>query len=165
MKGVAKINLGDGRYALIDQEDNDLLSFNWSAHRDNKSGTYYACCRRTENGKRKRYWLHTEIMKGMLNRDLKPGEIVDHKNRDKLDCRRSNLRIATKSQNEANKMIIRGKSKYRGVSPYRGRWRAVIYKDKKQKLIGTFDSETDAARAYNEEARKLFCDYAVLNDV
>lgn len=91
---------------------------------------------------------------------------VDHRNRDKRDCRRRNLRIATKSQNGANsKMRSHNTSGYRGVyfCSQTGRWRAEIRADGRGIKIGRFDKKIKAARAYDEAAKKYHGRFAVLN--
>ncbi|CAN0344500.1 unnamed protein product, partial [Phaeothamnion confervicola] len=53
---------------------------------------------------------------------------------------------------------------YRGVCVTReGKWRAVIYKDRKQLYLGVFDSEVVAAKAHDRAARLHFGDCAVIN--
>jgi hypothetical protein len=89
------------------------------------------------------------------------GELVDHVNHDGLDNRRSNLRICTVRQNIGN---ARGAGPgYRGVSfhpnnpqkPWRARWNG--------KHLGYFESEWDAAEAYNQVAAQEYGDFALLN--
>ena len=97
-----------------------------------------------------------------------PGLEVDHINRDKLDNRKSNLRLVTRSQNCANRGNFKNsRSKYKGVrwNKKMGLWEAAIRKDGVITTIGAFDDEVAAASAYNEYARKLWGEYAVLNDI
>ncbi len=57
-----------------------------------------------------------------------------------------------------------GSSRYRGVGITKsGRWRAVIYDCRKQRYLGLFDVEEDAAREYDRAAREIFGEYANLN--
>lgn len=58
----------------------------------------------------------------------------------------------------------RGKSNYRGVCITReGKWRSVIYKDRKQVYLGVYDSEIEAAQAYDRASREYFGENANLN--
>jgi hypothetical protein len=90
---------------------------------------------------------------------------VDHKNRDSLDDSIGNLRLATRSQNQANKKKYKhSKSPYRGITQRpNGRWVAQIADNGKTTNIGTFDYPEEAARAYDKEAIKKFGEFASLN--
>lgn len=160
---MIRIPLGrDGMAAFISDEDSDLASLSWYAHRA-KNG-YYAAYREG-TGARRRKWLHREVMERILSRPLKPDEIADHINLNKLDNRRFNLRAATRSQNEANKSIQRGTSRFRGVSwdKRRKKWRVTINVNGKQKYLGHYDDEVNAAQMYNKAAIDNFGEYATLN--
>jgi len=161
------INIKLGRQnlvALIDEEDEDLALLSWYAHKG--KGDYYYAAHREGSGSRERYWLHTEVLQRMLDRLLESGELADHINRDKLDCRRENLRLATRSENEANKdKGKRGYSHYKGVSQTKtGKWKAEITVDKKRIYLGVFIDEWNAAKAYNEAALDSFREFARLNE-
>ncbi len=95
---------------------------------------------------------------------------VDHINGNKRDNRRCNLRICTNSQNQMNtrKRAWGPKaSKYKGVTRVDKSkahpWRATIRVNGKQKHLGVFAHEEDAARAYDEMAAKQYGCYAKLN--
>lgn len=94
---------------------------------------------------------------------------IDHISRDKLDNRRSNLRICTQAENMCNKASWMGQSHYKGVS-YRldspnKPWRAICYCQGRKHCLGSYATEEEAAVAYNEAARRYHGAYAVLNDV
>jgi hypothetical protein len=55
-----------------------------------------------------------------------------------------------------NKSNNKKTSKFRGVSLKKDKWLAVIHKEKKQNKIGIFDTEIEAALAYNEKALELY---------
>lgn len=94
--------------------------------------------------------------------------VVDHKSRNKSDNRKSNLRLATKSQNAHNsaKRIGKCSSKYKGVSwhSYAHLWRAYVYAGR-QVHLGLFRSEIEAALAYNAEAKIRYGKFALLNEI
>ena len=79
---------------------------------------------------------------------LKPGNPLqgDHRNRNKLDNRRSNLRIVTSAQQSQNISAVEGKaSRYRGVSRAKDKWRAAITIQGKTRSLGVFVLEERAA--------------------
>lgn len=89
------------------------------------------------------------------------GEQIDHRNRDRLDNRRENLRTCTQSQNMAN----RSKGQYKGVSRHGKSWRAELTVNGERIRIGRLASVEQAAAAYNVLAQKHFGEFALLNDV
>src|SRR5262249_49288602 len=104
--------------------------------------------------------------------NAQPGEIIDHADRDTLNCRKSNLRRATRQQNIWNqgpgRGLARGKtSRYKGVFFVRQiqRFVARITHNGKRLHLGSFQKETEAARAYNAKAKELYGDFAYLNPV
>ncbi len=156
-----RIYLGEDEWTILDQQDYYRFgNLKWTISGNGKK--FYATrFLKIAPGKTKTLRLHREIMNAPA--DL----LVDHINSDPLDNRRANLRLATHSQNTCNRQIIepKGSSRFRGVQfrKRRGKWVAVTYKDKKMIWIGTFDSEIDAAKAYDEAAIKYHGEFARLN--
>lgn len=96
------------------------------------------------------------------------GFLVDHKNLVMHNCLRNNLRLATKQQNNHNcgprKQNITG---YKGVHwrKDKHKFQARIQADKKNHLLGYFNSAQEAALAYNKAAKRLHGEFAFLNIV
>jgi len=96
--------------------------------------------------------------------------MVDHKDRNFLNNKRENLRPANPSLNAVNRgkvLKADSTSKYKGVrlTKKTGKWVATICKDRKYTHIGTFHTAEAAAKAYNDFAKHLHGEYAVLNDL
>lgn len=92
--------------------------------------------------------MHRFIMSqnSPLTRDM----IIDHINNDKIDNRRENLRIVSRRLNSHNKKKPKNaKSKYYGVKVCDGKFTSGIDYDYKHYHVGTFDTELDAAKAYD----------------
>lgn len=103
-------------------------------------------------------FLH-RLLLGLELGDRRQG---DHWNLDKLDNRRSNLRVATKAQNMQNVGANRGaRSPYRGVSLIpSGKWQAEVQINHQRFYLGVFESETEAA-AVASDFRREHMPYAV----
>jgi hypothetical protein len=103
--------------------------------------------------------------------NLPKGEklVVDHKNRNPKDNRKSNLRHCSQSLNQANaiKTLRKTTSQFKGVAfiKYYQKWRAYIKKDGRLYFIGNFSTEKEAALAYNKRAFELFGEFARLNNI
>ena len=102
-----EIKLTQGKIALIDAADYTLVKdYNWCAV--NTHNLWYAVGR--QKGSRKQVKMH-RLLLGITNSKI----LVDHKDGDGLNNTRENIRVATSSQNGANRNST-GKSKYLGVS-------------------------------------------------
>jgi len=155
---TVEISLTQGAVAFIDDEDYGLVSqYKWCL--DIKRNLFYAMTKGYIDGKHKNIKMHQLIM------GAKHGQIVDHINHDGLDNRRANLRFCTHAENCRNSYARKGYSKYKGVSFYKNtqKWSASIMLEGKSKYIGSFFLEEDAARAYDEVAKKYFGEFARLN--
>ena len=110
--------------------------------------------------------LHIVIAR-FMKLDLSLG-VVDHKDTNKRNCDRENLRIATHSENHANsKGQKQRQGNYKGVTfdKRRGTYFARLTVDQKSLHLGTFTFDYEAALAYNEAALKYFGPFALLNEI
>lgn len=155
---LSKTGKHAGKYeTIISIEDADLAVLNWIR-------THQGYAQRSI-GSRKNHKLvsmHRIILERMIGRPLTKGEEVDHINRNGLDNRRENLRLATSTQNNANQKIRSdNKSGVRGVSWSKGKqkWKAAIYIDKKQKHLGYFDDKELAKKVYDAAALAYFGEF------
>lgn len=150
---------GVGKVALVDDEDYERVKRKkwWML----KGG--YAFSKADGGRKAPTVLLHRFIL------SYSGGDDVDHINRNKLDNRKENLRICTRSQNIANAPAHRDSlSGYRGVHFVHDRkkkWAVYITKDKKLHVVGHYGTAQQAAIVYNKEAKKLFGEFAYQNQV
>ena len=155
-----KIYLGEGEFTIVDADIYYRLGrFKWFLVGSKKK--FYAA-RNIKTGpcQIKIVRLHRVIM------NPPDGLLIDHQNGNSLDNRRANLRFATRSQNATNRQKRKkGSSRFNGVSIEKrtGRWRARICYQGKKMYLGSFDSEIDAALAYDAAAKKYHGEFACLN--
>jgi hypothetical protein len=159
---IRLIPLTKGKFAIVDPADFLWLNkFNW--HVVEHHGYFYAC--RRVSVEEVCPYRTVQMNREILN--APPGLLVDHKNHDTLDNRRSNLRLATYAENGFNRRKVNKSksSKFKGVSfrKRRNRWRATICTNGRNIQLGEFNSELTAARAYDAAARKYFGEFACLN--
>ena len=158
-----RIPLTKGAFAIVDPDDYERLrQYKW--HVCKRSNTSYAIRHKWLPGE-KRYTtvsMHREVI------DVPEGLFVDHINHRGLDNRKANLRPATPAENARYALYPKKKnasSKYRGVWYYKKkkRWRAVIGINNTRKIIGSFHTELEAAKAYDAAAKKYYKEFAILN--
>jgi hypothetical protein len=128
-------------WALVDDEDFEAISaYRWHLHEG------YAGRNALIDGCKRIILMHRQIL-GLVPEDT--GRTGDHKNRDRLDNRRENLRIITRAQQREN-VSPYGRSGVRGVSFRDGRWRARC----RNKHLGSFPTIEEAeavVRAYRAQ--------------
>lgn len=151
---MREIPLTKGYVALVDDEDHAYLSqFKWTAKVNRRTGIAYA--ERSDGMP-----LHRQIM-GLPRRggDL----VVDHRDRNTLDCRKANLRVCSHAENCRNVRARRGNG-LKGIKPRRGRtFEARICFNYKRIYLGLFKTAVEAALAYDEAAKLYFGEFARLN--
>jgi hypothetical protein len=158
-----KVPLSQGRFAIIDADDADkVLQYKWTlCERKSKfRPIFYARRNHIVDGVQHTIFLHREII------NAPKGVEVDHKNGDGLDCRKENLRLATKGQNQINRhRPPANKFGYTGVCllPKNGKYFAQITFNNKKIYSKRFKTVIEAAKAYDEMAVKFFGEFAVLN--
>lgn len=149
--------LTKGHVAIIDAADFDKVR-NWKWSALERPGRSPYAMRQQNN---QTIYLHRFLM------DAPDGLEVDHEDGNGLNCRRSNLRIATHQQNMHNysKWSKPTSSQFKGVAWDRARskWRASIKVNRRNKFLGRFDSEVAAAVAYNAGAIRFHGQFAKLN--
>lgn len=90
-----------------------------------------------------------------------PDSDIDHINCDRGDNKPSNLRLASKKQNQGNKSKKSGKKLPKGVQLVpSGRYQAYIQSNGKSYNLGTFDTPDDASAAYAAAAQRVFGEFA-----
>jgi len=154
---IRVIPLTQGKYAYVDACDYDELKrHKWSAKHDHNM--WYA--KRRE--KNRTIFMHRVIL-GLCHGDPRQ---CDHWNRNGLDNRRKNLRIASCGGNQQNAGPQIGRSsRYKGVDREKSKnlWRARIWVDNKNKSLGCYHDEIEAAHAYDAAARQYFGEFACCN--
>jgi hypothetical protein len=106
------------------------------------------------------FQLHRFIMKAP------DGVLVDHISGDKQDNRRDNLRFCTKTENAQNSKKQRGnRTGYKGIwyHKHRSKYYASIRVNGKQKHLGVFNTDIEAAHAYDKAALFYFGEFARVN--
>ena len=121
-----------------------------------------------KRGRRRVLALHRVVM------NARPNELIDHKDGVTLNCRKRNLRRATKRINAPNMRRSKNQKRggYKGVFSTGGKskvspWRSHIGRTENGRLrlyhLGYFRTAEAAARAYDKKARELFGKHAATN--
>jgi len=157
---MKEIQLSQGQVAIVDDDDYPEVSkYKWCAMKMRYS--YYAGRTIKQDGKQHTIYLHRELL------PPPDGMVVDHINRDGLDCRRSNMRIATHEENMRNGRLPKNNtSGYMGVTRSNsGRlpWKAQISAQGRNRYIGIYATREEAAIAYDDAAKRYHGEFASTN--
>jgi len=166
------IPLTKGQVAVVDWEDydKDLRHFSWYAKKDRK-GTFvaarsefdlvrYANSPNPQDDHNKTVLMHRQIASKMGLRN------VDHRDMDRLNNKRGNLRPCTQSQNLANSnKRPHNTSGYKGVNwnTTAKMWSARLGFQNKRIFLGYFKTAEEAARVYDKAAVEHFGEFARTN--
>lgn len=150
-----------GKSVMVDDEDYEYLNqWKWHAVRKHNN-LWYAIRGVRANGTVVSTILHRDIMKTPKDK------VVDHKDRNGLNCQKQNMRNCTHNENMWNRKC-KGASKYNGVSfaLVRGKYKYItagISTQGVRYFLGNFKTEEAAAHAYDTKAKELFGEFAYLN--
>lgn len=143
-----------GMSMLISKQDvQNCLKYKWYLSKSGYPVTYTSVDKTEKFGRGLK-------MHRLLEPIVPQGMVVDHINRDKLDNRRSNLRICTIAENGYNKTRTK---KYKGIKKTKNGWTANITKDGKKHEIRDISTEEQAAKIYDAMAEELFGHFAAKN--
>lgn len=155
---MKEIVLFSGEIALVDDEDFDLINaYKW--YRSKRKRVTYAIA----NVRKKTIYMHKVIT------HTDNSQKIDHKNHDGLDNRKENLRLTTGTNNQANrrKTDSSTSSSYKGLH-YDKEHNCYIAKIVYQNTyiyLGSFSNEIAAAKAYDEAAKQIYKEFALINNV
>jgi hypothetical protein len=154
---MREIQLTQGKVALVDDADYaELMAFKWRALKQTSGVDRWYALRSI---RKRNVLMHVHLTEYSR---------TDHIDGNGLNNQRANLREATKQQNGFNYRSSSGVSCFKGVSPYPydvSRWRAGIRLNGVRQHLGIFDTEEEAARAYNQAATEQFGEFAYLNEL
>ena len=159
---MVTIPLTQGKFALVDDDDAEMCShFGWFINKTRK--IKYATAYIPQSGHNGKYVLLHRLISRFRS------EYVDHINGNGLDCRKKNMRLATKSQNQRNRRLNENnKTGFKGVSMRLNRknpFLARIMVDRKPIHLGHFKTSYEAALAYNTASLKYHGEFGRLNAI
>jgi len=167
---MKEIPLTQGQVALVDDEDFERVNqYKWCACWYKRPKTFYAKRRIIkEDGRNSTQYLHRFILNAPQSKQ------VDHRNHNGLDNTKGNIRLVTNGQNSLNsRPSANMSSKYKGVHKQGRKWHARISYNKDSNYrkdsgraydqIGIFDTELEAALAWDEKAHNDRPSYRFFN--
>lgn len=150
-------------YFFIDKADLDTIAgYSWRVYIGKVNNNYKRVeTSITTNNKT------THVMLARFLMGYPKGKFTDHIDCDSLNNRRDNIRLASQSENSRNvpKTFKKTHSKFKGVSWHKrkNKWIATCAVNSKNKFLGYFSNEIDAAKAYDKTAKELHGEFAKTN--
>jgi hypothetical protein len=155
---MREIPLSQGKVALVDDVDVALVAdFQWYAVRTGKDKKHTYARGRRIGGDGRLLYMHRLIL------GAGKGQDVDHKNGQTLDNQRSNLRTATRQQNQGNRFRSSSNTGFKGVFHYPKCTRNPYLANCGGQHLGCFSTATKAARFYDMAARDRYGEFACVN--
>lgn len=152
---MKEIPLTQGRVALVDDEDyEELNKYKWFLISTPRN------CYAARRERVHIVYMHRQLL------GVTDSLEVDHIDHDGLNNQRNNIRLCTTRQNNHNSRAkSTSTSQYKGVTWYKAysKWKATIRYGKEHLFLGYFQQEEDAARAYDQMARRLHGEFAYTN--
>lgn len=146
---MKRIILTKNKIAIVDDADYELLNqYKWHL------SAGYAVRRLRIGNSQIPIYMHRMIT------GIPDKYFTDHIDGNKLNNQKVNLRIATNSQNQANRKLIRSKTGHKGITFEAGKFRARITVNRKIFNLGRHEKIEDAINAYNKASKKYFKEYA-----
>lgn len=157
---LAYVPLTKGYEAVIDAADAEFVGrWNWCAFVQ-KNGRIYAARGEKHKGKCKLILMHRVLM------NTPEGYDTDHADMNGLNNKRTNLRVASRSENMRNSRRRKASAtglKGVGIHSQSGKFRARLMVDYKDRHLGLYDTAEEAYEAYCAAAPKHHGEFARTN--
>jgi len=113
----------------------------------------YYCVVLCKDGKKKHFSIHRLLCKCFKENEYSEELFVDHIDRNRLNNNLNNLRMVNHRENICNQTKKKNRSSiFKGVyfNTTKNKWQVAITFNYKQIYIGRYETELEAAKAYND---------------